>query len=66
MQDVFFCYLLKTKAKAIIKANAIIVTDIKPINSNFINNNKTSISIIRTTSISYVGGNHILLSLKSL
>ena len=47
--------------RAIIKANAMIVTDIKPARSNFIIENKV-ISIIRLTS-SYVGGKpHLLIS----
>lgn len=48
-------------AKAIIKANAMIVTDTKPAKSNFIINSKV-VSTIRLTS-SYVGGKpHLLIS----
>lgn len=34
-RDVFFVHLLKTKAKAIIKANAMIITDINILHSSF-------------------------------
>ena len=44
----YFCLLIII-TKAIIKANAMIVTDIKPANSNFIISNKV-VSIIRLTS----------------
>ena len=49
----FYCLLIIT-TNAITKANAMIVTDTRPVKSNFINNN-ISISTIRLTS-SYVGG----------
>ena len=54
----FYC-LLKTKAKAIIKANAMTVTDIKPARSNFIINSKVA-SIIRLTSSCTGGKPHLL------
>ena len=60
---VYLCLLIII-AKAIIKANAMIVTDIKPANSNFINKSNF-ISIIRLTS-SYVGGKPHLFILKFL
>ena len=50
---VYFCLLI-IMAKAIIKANAMIATDIKPAKSNFIIKSKV-VSTIRLTS-SYVGG----------
>ena len=60
---VYFCLLIIT-TKAIIKANAMIVTDTRPANNNFIINNKVVISTIRLTS-SYVGGKPHLLILIS-
>lgn len=50
----YFCLLIITTI-AIIKVNVMIVTDTRPANSNFIINNKVSISIICITSY-YVGG----------
>lgn len=50
----YFCLLIITTI-AIIKVNVMIVTDTRPVNSNFIINNKVSISIICITSY-YVGG----------
>ena len=50
----YFCLLIITTI-AIIKANVMIVTDTRPVNSSFIINNKASTSIIRITS-SFVGG----------
>ena len=50
----YFCLLIITTI-AIIKVNVMIVTDTRPANSNFMMNNKVSISIICITSY-YVGG----------
>jgi len=61
----YFCLLIITTS-AIIKANVMIVTDIKPVKSNFIINNNICTSTIRLTS-SYVGGKphlFILISYK--
>ena len=56
----YFCLLI-IKTIAIIKANAMIVTDIKPVSSNLIINSK-AFSTIRLTS-SYIGGKpHLLIS----
>ena len=55
---VYFCLLIIT-TKAIIKANAMIVTDTRPANSNFIIICKISISTIRLTSL--LEANHICL-----
>lgn len=53
--DVFFCWfyfcLLIITTIAIIKANAMIVTDTKPVKNNFIIINNFCISIIRLTSL---------------
>ena len=59
----YFCLLIITTI-AIIKANAMIVTDTRPAKSNLIINNNTCTSTIRLTS-SYVGGKPHLLILIS-
>ena len=57
---VYYCLLIIT-AIAIIKANAMIVTDTKPANSNLIINSKVFSTICLTSS--YVGGKpHLLIS----
>ncbi len=58
--DVFFIgylLLLTIMTNAIIKAKAMIVTDTRPANNNFIINNKVFVSIIRLTSL--LEANHI-------
>ena len=59
----YFCLLMIT-TNVIIKANAMIVTDIKTAKSSFIINNNACTSTIRLTS-SYVGGKPHLLILIS-
>ena len=54
----FYCLLIIT-TNAITKANAMIVTDIKPVKSNFIINNNVCTSTIRLTSL--LEANHICL-----
>ena len=55
----YFCLLIIT-TNAIIKANVMIVTDTRPVKSNFIINNKVCTSIIRLTSF-LQEANHICL-----
>ena len=63
---VFLCYLLNSCTNAIIKANVIIVSNIRDTNSNLIICNKIVVSIIHTTSNHIGNGNHILLILTFL